>query len=402
MTNDSGSVTKHFEESEYSTEGSRIFYHYDKVKEFTPEQVAEANEKERVRNEEALVKILEDGFVEIPIFHRNVDGVLTELKAWVPPTFDPSCSEGFFDRHGMSYNIYVPSYKRVESMTASMLETFGVTNWYFAVDPDQYEAYSERWGKDRIIIRDIRFRDPSMVDLGVSSIYPNTMSGTAGIYNNLLAFSRSLGEKKYWTMDDDFIGLAMKARRGYQNMQPGEVYDKDNYYRCSHIKEEYGFDFRKFMDGLETVGKSIRNHGFLGLEKFGTVFSLCTQWKFGTRVYSFYLSDNSTQPSHRGMLNNDVITSMEQSKRGMPPGLFEQIGYNSGATQVAGGLTDQYKLLGTLQKGKVLVKFQPNFTKITINYNRIHHTGDYTTYNQQRLAGVPVEGDPNPYYKSGD
>lgn len=402
MANSPDSTTKHFEESEYSTEGSRIFYHYDNVKVFTPEEVAAANEKERERNAAALEKALGDGYIELPIFFRNVEGALVERKAWVPPTFEPSNQKGFYERHGMHYNIYVPSYKRVNSMTARMLEDFGVKNWYFAVDPDQYESYKEVWGMEHIIIRDIEFRDPSMVDLGVSSIYPNTMSGTAGIYNNLLAFSRSLGEEKYWTMDDDFMGLAMKARKGYENMQPGEVYDKDNYYRCSHIKEEYGFDFHKFMNSLETVGKAIRNHGFLGLEKFGTVFSLCTQWKFGTRVYSFYLSDNATQPTHKGMLNNDVITSMEQSKRGMLPGLFEQIGYNSGATQVAGGLTDQYKLLGTLQKGKVLVKFQPNFTKITINYNRVHHTGDYTSYNQQRVVGVPVEGDPSPYYKSED
>lgn len=388
---------KHFEESEYSTPENRLFYHYDKIKQFTPEEIETANERECVRNEEALVKILEDGFIEVPIFHRDVKGELTELKAWVPPNFVPSCSEGFFEEHGMNYNIYVPSYKRSDSMTAQMLVDFGVKNWYFAIDPDQYETYAARWGKEHCIIRDIRFRDPQFVDLGTSIKRPNTMSGTAGIYNNLLSFSRSMGEEKYFTMDDDFIGLAMKARKGYQNMQPGEVYDKDNYYRCSHIKEEYGFSFQKFMHGIETVSQAIRNHGFLGLEKFGTVFSLCTQWKFGTRVYSFYLSDNKTQVMHKGAMNNDVITSMEQSKRGMPPGLFEQIGYNSGATQTTGGLSDQYKFLGTLEKGKILVKYEPNFTKITINYNRIHHTGDFTSYNQQRIVGAPADGSKSPW-----
>lgn len=389
---------KYFEKSP-----NGVFYHYDNVKVFTPEEITERNQAEQDRNELALEKILDDGFIEFPIFFRDVEGVLQELKAWLPPNFEPSNTEGFKERHGMDYNIYVPSYKRVDSLTANMLTNFGVKNWYFAIDPDQYESYSKKWGKEHIIIRDIRFRDPSMVDLGTSIKRPNTMSGTAGIYNNLLALSRSLGEEKYWTMDDDFIGLAMKARKGDQNMQPGEIYDKDNYYRCSHIKEEYGFSFSKFMNGMEKTSKNIRNHGFIGLEKFGTVFSLCVQYKFGTRVYSFYLSDNKTQPAHKFAMNNDVITSMEQSRRGMPPALLEVIGYNSMETQGdEGGLSSQYKFIGTLEKGKLLVKANPNFTKITVNYNRIHHTGDFNSYNKQRIVGTPVEGDSSPYYKASD
>lgn len=377
--------TKHFEKTPFG-----VYKHFDTVKVFTPEEIEAANEKERLHNEECLQEALADGFIHFPIFFRNMEGELVELSSWIPPTFEPSCSEGFFARHGMDYNIYVPSYKRAgEAGTIEMLKTFGAKNWYLAVDPSQYASYKKVYGADHIILRDIRFRDPSMVDLATSIARPNSMSGTAGVYNNLLAFSRAMGEEKYFTMDDDFIGLAMKARKGDQNMLPGEVYDKDNYYRCSHIKEEYGFNFQKFMHGIETVSQALRNHGFLGLEKFGTVFSLCTQWKFGTRVYSFYLSDNKSQVAHLGAMNNDVITSMEQSKRGMMPGLFELIGYNSGATQTSGGLTEQYKLLGTLEKGKILAKTQPNFAKITINYNRVHHTCDYTTYNQQRLVGAP-------------
>lgn len=383
--------TKHFERSTFG-----VFYHFDNVKTFTPEAIAEANKKEAELNAKCLEAALEDGFIHLPIFFRDVEGELQELSAWVPPTYEPSCSEGFFEKHGMDYNIYVPSYKRAGNAgTIDMLRTFGAKNWYVAVDPSQYQDYKKEYGAEHIILRDIRFRDPSMVDLATSIARPNSMSGTAGIYNNLLAFSRSMGEEKYWTMDDDFLGLAMKARKGNENMKPGEVYDKDNYYRCSHIVADYGFNFQKFMHGMEKVGQATRNHGFLGLEKFGTVFSLCTQWKFGTRVYSFYLSDNKTQVTHLGAMNNDVITSMEQSKRGMMPGLFELIGYNSGATQTSGGLTEQYKLLGTLEKGKILAKTQPNFAKITINYNRVHHTCDYTTYNQQRLVGTPkkVEDD---------
>jgi hypothetical protein len=389
---------KYFEKTPFG-----VFHHFSNVKTFTAEEIEAANAKEKAVNETALEEALADGFIHFPIFFRDVNGVLTELSSWIPPTFEPSCSEGFEERHGMSYNIYVPSYKRAgNAATIDMLRTFGANNWYLAVDPSQYADYKREYGAEHIILRDIRFRDPSMVDLATSIPRPNSMSGTAGVYNNLLAFSRTMGEEKYFTMDDDFYGLAMKAKKGFRNKLPDEIYVKDDYYRCSNIKEEYGFNFQEFMRGIETVGKAMRNHGFLGLEKFGVVFSLCAQWKFGTRVYSFYLSDNKTQPTHRAAMNNDVITSMEQSKRGLMPGLFELIGYNSGATQTTGGLTDQYLLLGTLEKTKILVKMEPNFTKIVINYNRIHHLGDFTTYNRQRIVGVPLKGENSPYYRSED
>lgn len=368
----------------------QVYYHHDTIKEFSEEEIIEANNKEKIHNLECLEKVKEDGFIKIPIFFKDTNGVLQELESWVPPTFEPSCSKGFYEKYGMYYNIYVPSYKRSENnLTAKMLTRFKVKNWYFAVDPSQYEDYKAKWGSEHIIIRDIRFRDPSMIDLATSIKRPNTFSGTAGIYNNLLSFSKSLGEEKYWTMDDDFLGLAMKIRKGDQNVQPGEIYDKDNYYRCSNIFTEYGFNFQKFMNGIEKMGQSTRNHGFLGLEKFGVVFSLCTAWKLGTRVYSFYLSDNKTQPTHLGAMNNDIITSLEQSKHGLPTGLLEIIGYNSAATQSGGGLTEQYKLLGTLEKGKILAKTQPNYSKISVNFNRVHHTVDFTSYNKQRLFGSP-------------
>lgn len=373
----------------------------DSIKIFTDEEIAEKNAKEVVVNEAGLELALADGFIELPIAFRNVEGELVDKKVWVHPSFTPSNSEDFFVKHGMDYNIYVPSYARAKNnQTGTMLTKFGATNWYFAIDPSQYEEYKKHWPIERFVLRDISFRDPSMVDLGTSRKRPNSMSGTSGIYNNLLALSRSLGEKKYWTMDDDIKNLAMKVHRR-DGLKPGEIYNKDDYYRCSNIKEEYGFSFQKFMNSLEDVANTVRNHGFVGLEKFGTVFSLPVMWKRGTRVYSYYLSDNATQQAHKMAMNNDVIASLEQAKRGMPPYLFECISYNSEATQAGGGLTDQYKLLGTLEKGEQLVKAQPNFTKIVERYSRIHHSADFGFNNKIRSVSMG-EGSDFRWYKARD
>lgn len=376
-----------FQESPYG-----VFYHFESTKLYTDEEVASVNEAEQAKEDEALLAVQKDGFVPFPIFFRNVEGELVERTAWVPPNYTPSCSKDFHATHGMNFNMYIPSYERAGSaLTVDMLERFGCKNWYLAVDPSQYQKYKAVYGMERIIVRDPSFRQTSMLDMVSSIKSPDYMHGTAGIYNFLLAFSRSMGESHYWTIDDDMLGLAMKAKKGDESMKPGEVYDKDNYYRCSNIKEEYGFKFKDFMNSIEELTKKVRNPGFVGLEKFGIVFSLPVMWKLGTRVYSFYLSSNKTQINHLGQHNNDVVTSLELSKHGFVNMLFEGISYNSGATQAGGGLTEVYKRFGTLDKSKVLARAQPNYAKISETYSRIHHKVDYTGYNSQRLVGAPLD-----------
>ena len=59
----------------------------------------------------------------------------------------------------MNYNIYIPSYGRAgDTYTDKVLDTFGIENYYFCVDPDQYPAYKEAYGKDKVIIRDTHSR----------------------------------------------------------------------------------------------------------------------------------------------------------------------------------------------------------------------------------------------------
>jgi len=364
----------------------------ENVKHYSDEEVIETNKKEYFKEAEALKEIIADGHIPFPVFFRNLNGELVEKTAYIPPTFEPSCMTGFEEKYGMKFNIYIPSYERYQdTKTVKVLERFGVKNYYIAVDPTQYAKYKQYHDPKHIIVRDPSFRDETMIDLVSSIKSPDYMHGTAGIYNFLLAFSRSIGESHYWTLDDDFIGLAMKAKKGSETMAPGEIYNKFDYYRCSDIKEEYGFDYKDFMNSIENLAVKIRNPGFIGLEKFGIVFSLPVMWKLGTRVYSYYLSSTKTQINHLGQHNNDVITSLELSKHGLINMLFEGISYNSEATQTGGGLTEVYKKFGTLDKGKVLARAQPNYAKITVTYNRVHHKVDYTSYNGQRAVGAPIE-----------
>lgn len=358
---------------------------------FTDEDIARRNEVERERNLSAMDEIKADGFVRFPLFFKDLDGNPVELETWLHPDFEPSNTEGFFEKHGMHYNIYIPSYERAgENGTMDMLDRFDVTNYYICIDPSQYSKYKAVYPLDRLVIRDINFRNPGVVDPVSSVKHPITMAGHAPLCNFTLTLSRSLGERRFWFMDDDFFGLAMKAKKGTEMMKADEVYDKDNFYRCSNIVEEYGFNFKTFMQELEELSMKMRNPGFVGLEKFGTVFSLPVTWRRNTRVYSYYLTDNETQVTHFGRQNNDVNTSVELTKHGLVNMLFEGISYNSAPTQAGGGQTEMYGKFGTYDKGKVIVRAQPNTVKISYEYSRIHHSGNFTPLVKQRLVGAPI------------
>lgn len=349
---------------------------------YTEEEIEAMNKEDIERQNEALKRIEADGFIKFPVFAYNNFGEMVEKFAYVHPDFTPSCTEGFEEKHGMKYNIYIPSYKRAKNtLTVRALVSNNVENYYLAIDPDQYVDYVEYHDPKHLIIRDWSFREDDMVELCSSVRVPQRMVGHSPLTNWCLQFSRSLGEKKYWFMDDDVICLAMKAFRGDHKAPHDIVYNKENYHRCSNLTPQYGFSIQKFFSGLEDIMDKTRNPGFCGLEKFGMVFHLPIMWKTGTRVYTVYLSNNETQPKHIGRQNNDVITSIQNSKFGMVNQLFEGFCYSSAPTQMgAGGQSDMYKTLGTFDKGKVLVQTCPNSAKYTYRHCRIHHVCDYTFY----------------------
>ena len=363
---------------------------------FTPEQIAEMDAKERKRNADAMDEIKEAGFIRYPVFVKDMDGNLIEKEAWISPDFEPSCSEGFFEKHGMDFNIYIPSYERAGTKnTMEMLNSFNCDNWYACIDPSQFHKYRQHYPEKHLVIRDIGFREENMYERISSIEIPIQFAGHAPLTNFILAFSKSLGESHYWFMDDDFLGLAMKARKDLDStLKNGDVYNKDDYYRCSEIKPEYGFDFQEFMHSIEKFTKKLRNPALVALEKFGLVFSLPVCYRYGTRAYSFYLATNRTQIPQIGRQNNDSVTSLAFGRQGYVVCLFEGIGYNSLQTQVdKGGQSVMYKKFGTLDKGKVLVRAEPNYAKISQRFNRIHHTSNYTNYAKQRLAGMPIKSE---------
>ena len=380
-------MAKKFEHIDFQENG---MVHYDSgLNQFTQEEADKLNEEYYAHEASFIPQILEDGYVEFPILFDNGPEPIWS-NCYHPPNFEPSISPGFEERHGLRYNIYIPSYKRAGiALTNKMLDKFGIENYYFCVDPSQYPAYKEEYGIERVIVRDPSFKSEDKLDLTNSVISPDFLHGASGVFNSLLYISKSLGEDAYFTMDDDIMGLGIKARKG-DGVVPGEKYDKDNYYRCSNLLPEVGYDFKANLNDMMILFDKMRNKSFMSTEKYGLVFALPVSIKLGTRSYSFYLTDNRIQRDHLGQQNNDIITSLEMSKYGYVNAIVEGIPqYNSADTQaLAGGATDVYNKFGTLDKAKVLVQAQPNYSKISVVYSRVHHFVDFNQYNKQRLLGA--------------
>lgn len=391
MSKQTEAINRQFEHLEFT---SSEMFHYDSgLNQFTQEEVDKLNKEYYDHEESFIPQILEDGYIEFPILYDNGPEPIWS-NCYLPPNFEPSISPGFEERHGLRYNVYIPSYKRAGiALTNGMLDKFGIENYYFCVDPSQYLAYKKAYGVDKVIVRDPSFKSEDKLDLANSVLSPDYLHGASGVFNSLLYISKSLGEKAYFTMDDDIMGLGIKARKG-DGIIPGEKYDKDNYYRCSNLLPEVGYDFKANLNDMMILFDKMRNKSFMSTEKYGLVFALPVSVKLGTRSYSFYLTDNANQRDHLGQQNNDIITSLEMSKYGYVNAIVEGIPqYNSADTQVlAGGATEVYNKFGTLDKAKVLVQAQPNYSKVSVVYSRVHHFVDFNQYNKQRLLGAVKDG----------
>ena len=350
--------------------------------------------QERERNAAAMAAIEAAGFVRYPLFATTIHGEPVEKEAWLHPTFEPYSAEGFFDRHGMRYNIYVPSYERAGTAgTMQMLDDFGVSNYYICIDPSQFEKYSQVYPVERLVIRDISFRDENMLDRASSMKLPITMAGHAPLCNFVLALSRSLGESHFWFADDDFKGLAVKSQRNDCTFEKDEEYDRTKYHRVSKLTADLGFDYQRFMRRMEEVMLAVRNPGFVGLEKFGAVYTVPVMWRTGTRVYSYYLTNNESQIAHYARQNNDVVTSMELTKNGLVNLLFQGVRYDSEPTQGGGGQSEMYAVLGTADKANCLIRAQPAYSAMAYKHHRIHHHVTFTNGTPQRVVGVVATDD---------
>lgn len=370
-----------------------VFIYDDGSRKYTQEEVDQLNKEHFEYQESFIPKILEAGYIEFPVMYNGGEDNPIWSRMFLPPTFVPSNSEGFVEKYGTYSNFYIPSYGRAGiAYTNKTLDSFGIENYYFCVDPDQWESYVEAYGSKHVIVRDWTFKKGSKLYTGSGKILPEYLNGGAGAALSVLYIARALGERFYWNLDDDIFSMGLKAHKGDEMFPRDAKYDKEKFYRASSIKPDSEWDMKAFIRNLEEFAIITRNHSNVTIEKFGLTFIYPIHYKTGTRAYTFYLSDTELQVDRYGRQNSDTVTSMEMNKSGLVNILVTGYCYDTPSSQIqSGGETVIYRNFGTLDKTQILVSSAPNYSKISFVYNRIHHKINYNQYRQMRLVGASKE-----------
>lgn len=369
--------------------GNGLTY-YNINRDETPEEIEKNNKAYYEEQESYIPEILEDGFIEFPCLFET-HGKVHWLPFYLPPNFIPSDSIGFKEKFGMDYNIYIPTHKRAStSYTFKELRRHGIENVYMVIEANQYPAYKEAFGIEHLIIKNSHVRSEEIMDSMSSTQCSDSYRGAASIFLPLQILSRSLGEKIYFTMDDDFMSFGIRQRK--EALLPGEdpSYDKDKWLRASKLNPE-DINFKEFLSDMGEVYTKVRNRGMMALEKYGLCYAQpFSHYVKGTRAYSCYLTSNDRQLDHYSRQNDDIITSLETSKAGYVHIVHESISYASEDTQNSkdgGGMDQVYHRFGTTDKFMCLGRAHPQYARMTFKYNRIHHTADFSGYNKKRLLG---------------
>ena len=88
--------------------------YYNINRDETPEEI-EANNKAYYDEQDSFIpQIIKDGFIEFPCLFNTYDEEIW-LPFYFPPNFIPSCTDGFKEKFGMDFNIYIPTNKRAST-----------------------------------------------------------------------------------------------------------------------------------------------------------------------------------------------------------------------------------------------------------------------------------------------
>lgn len=260
--------------------------------------------------------------------------------------------------------IYIISKGRPQCHTARTLQKIHYPGKWFIVcgnNDDTIDEYKKNWGEDRILVFDwyeeIKHTD-TMDNLGFEK-YP---SGAVPARNATHDISRDRGELRHWQLDDDYNTFACydPATGKNQVIKNGALLQK-KMLQIAMFAHECKLPNAGFT--LSTIEAAPMN-----------------RYKYAKRVFNAHClpSTDDIYVRWRGRLNDDVINAQDIMRVGK---IGIQFKYLSTATtptqQEAGGLTEFYKQVGTVQKTAYAIMNAPDITELVIRFGRYHHKVDW-------------------------
>lgn len=192
----------------------------------------------------------------------------------------------------VKYTIYIPSKGRAHhGHTAKLLDGCGITNYKIVVEPQDYAAYVERWGEDKIVQ------------------LPENDQGISFSRSYIKKYSRERGEKFHWQMDDDMISFRLRLNNKNVKVDP-----------------------RNCFSIVETVNDKFSNIGICGITHFAYAFSKKTAMAVNRMVYGVILANNDVMHDWRPGTNEDLDYSLQTLEAGFVTFAFNTVLFDTFTT----------------------------------------------------------------------
>ncbi len=176
----------------------------------------------------------------------------------------------------VNYTIYIPSKGRAHhGHTAKLLDSCEITNYKIVVEPQDYTAYVEKWGEDKLVR------------------LPENDQGISYARSYIKAYSREQGEKFHWQMDDDMISFRLRLNNKNVKVNP-----------------------RNCFSIVETINDKFSNIGICGITHFAYAFAKKTQVSTNKMVYGIILANNEVDHDWRPGTNEDLDYSLQTLEKG--------------------------------------------------------------------------------------
>jgi hypothetical protein len=192
----------------------------------------------------------------------------------------------------VKYPIYIPSKGRAHhGHTAKLLDSCGITNYKIVVEPQDYDAYVEKWGAEKVVQ------------------LPENDKGISYSRSYIKKYSREQGETFHWQMDDDMISFRLRLDNKNKKVDPRH---------CFSI--------------VETVNDMFTNIGICGITHFAYAFAKKTAMATNKMVYGVILANNEVDHDWRPETNEDLDYSLQTLEKGYVTLAFNKVLFDTFTT----------------------------------------------------------------------
>ena len=247
--------------------------------------------------------------------------------------------------------IFILSKGRPQCTTVETLNSLGYKGeWYILCgnNDDKLDEYKKLWG-DRVLVFDW-YKKVQECDL--MDNFKDRPSGVTPARNAAMDIAKSMGKKRFWEFDDDFLG-----------------FKRTNLYKNKNEKITDGDELEEFLYRASLFGYRSRSSNV----GFSFSFVECNPInfnKYNFRVYSTHnlSTDDDIFEPFTGRTNEDINNPIDLARKGKYSFQFRFVQVlMRESRKESGGLTELYKQDGSIKRAAYSIMRCPSQCKLVFD-----------------------------------